>query len=349
MSNKGNGHKKSLLNKTNIALVMTSIFLAALIGSCTENSFKGSTPRKGAVTTPTPTPTPTETPPPEPISDDANPIPEGDITDDGSNDNLNPGDITDDGSFCKETDQWNITLVFDDSGSQSSTDPGQPPLRQLGAQKFIQTFADFLVSHPLKKVNISVVKFASDAETLTKDGIFNLNKGWYDLMTDNRTKIDQAIVTATSNPEGGTRYSPAFNEAIDLMSKIGASVDKETHRNFVVFLTDGAPNLTGLMPPDYPAPTETEEDIHVPVTTLVNNYGVATIIIATGPRLGDDHLYGGQGGISDTKAEQIAQSLALPLLGVKNPTHIGKYRRASTAAEAEASWDNLFNDIVICH
>ncbi len=336
---------------------LLSTLLAFGFTSCQSASFTANSPRKPASADATPKPTPTAEPTPTPEPTSSGTTPPGNITDNGGQNNggttdnggTNDGGITNGEDDCKETNQWNIVLVFDNSGSQLDTDPGPLPLRQLGAQKFVQTFSDYLLKAPQKKVHLSVVKFASDAEILTRDGLLNLNKGWYELTTENRPKIDQAVIDASTNPDGGTRYSPAFLNAVDLMNKKGTSVNEKTHRNFVVFLTDGAPNLTGFMPSGYPAPTETELQIQAPVNILVNTYGAAIIVMATGTRLGDDHLFGGEGGISDTKAEQIAQGLALPAVGITWPTHAGKYRRASTPDEAQASWDLLFNDMMVCH
>lgn len=233
----------------------------------------------------------------------------------------------------KKADNYNIALVFDNSGSQRFTDPQS--VRRDGALTFVDQFSSYVAKNKKARVYMVVTSF----NTQSVRG----QKGWVRLTGDNAADVKTEITNATSNPNGGTAYSPALQDAAAYFDQITKSVPQERTKNYTVFLTDGLPNAaSGMNNMFFPGGlgglgglVEKMEDIPVAVDHLVNDYQVAMVAIASGNAI-------------PPEGEQITQSLAKPQVGVKDKSHVGLYRRAATAEQLKAVWEQLFADIGNC-
>lgn len=255
----------------------------------------------------------------------------GSTADSGSGgDGVNDADASVNGLEIDEclsakADNYNVLLVFDNSGSQNKTDPTY--VRRDGALSFIDKFYDYAKKNPKAAVNIGTLAF--------NNASMRPGNGWLRLRTDDlMNQIKGEIQTATSNPDGATAYSPVLRDGVEFFKTIDTAVEGRS-RNYVVFLTDGQPNAAEF-PAGSPMLVETMTDISDVVTDLTSNYGVAFIAVASGSGL-------------SVEGEQIVQSyLAKPDIGVVAKDHIGMYRRAHDAAELKQVMDSLIADIGSC-
>lgn len=230
--------------------------------------------------------------------------------------------VTIDDCLQKKADNYNILLIFDNSGSQKETDPDA--VRQQGALAFVDQFADYVKRQPKAIVRFGTLGFNTAS--------IRVGQGWLKVQDDQIQQIKDEITAATSDPNGGTAYSPVLKDAATYYAALNDG-DRKI-KNYVVFLTDGLPNaaggggiLGGLV--------EKMEDIPVAIDTLVSTYDVAMIAIAAGPGI-------------PAEGESITQSLAKPAVGSKDPKHVGVYHRARTTDELKQVWDGLFKSIGSC-
>lgn len=235
--------------------------------------------------------------------------------------------ITFDDCLRSKADNYNILLIFDNSGSQNTTDPDA--VRREGALFFVDQFADYVQRNPQAIARFGVFSF--------NQGSRQISKQWLQVGDTQIDQIKADILTATSNPSGGTAYSPVLKEAANFYGQLNDG-DRKI-KNFTVFLTDGLPNAAGL---DgligggiSPVPVERLSDIPVAVDALVNNYNVAMIAIAAGQGI-------------PVEGESTTKNLARPTVGTKDSKHIGIYRRARTPEELKEVWKGLFATIGRC-
>lgn len=205
---------------------------------------------------------------------------DGDDDDDGidgnGNDNNNNSDLDEGGNgadgvpktteecLTYKADQYNIVLVFDNSGSQNETDP--QTIRRTAAINFVNTFEQFKKDNDKTEVNMSAVSFS---DTATKSGWHSLGQG--------TAGIAQDITVATDNPDGRTNYSFPLNAANELL---GTLTQKSRVKNYVVFLTDGEPNA--LTNPGFPGVSESLQDIENARNNLITSHNASIIAIAAG-------------------------------------------------------------------
>ena len=237
---------------------------------------------------------------------------------DGTANAGSPGQIGDNNgtAACKPDttpNSYNIMFIFDKTGSQLVTDPTN--VRRSGALSFLSQFNNYVGKFPAAQVYMSVLAFNTQS--------IHSTNGWMLLNSINSSVIQQEIITATSNPNGATSFSPVLQDAANYFKQVNGLQNAQNGRNYVVFLTDGDPNA------------DTPQAIKDAVDNLVNNYGVAIIAVATGPQV----TAGGA---------QMVQSLALPTAASKFPDHLGRYYRASDATTLDQTWNNLFGSLGGC-
>jgi hypothetical protein len=264
----------------------------------------------------------------------------------GTSDDAGPGNLGDnsellgagaldtiDDCLSKKADHYNILLIFDNSGSQKNTDPNA--VRRDGALLFVDQFAKYVKRQPKAVVRFGVLAFNTAS--------IRVGQGWLKAQDDQIQQIKDEITKATSNPDGGTAYSPVLKDAATYYAAL--SDGNRKIKNYVVFLTDGLPNaadagkpllgggLGGLLGGG--GAVETMADIPPAIDTLVSQYDVAMVAIATGEDI-------------PPEGESITQSLAKPAVGTKDPKHVGVYHRARTTDELKQVWDGLFKSIGSC-
>ncbi len=132
----------------------------------------------------------------------------------------------------KKADNYNIALIFDNSGSQRHTDP--QAVRRDGALSFVDQFSQYVSRNKKARVYMVVLSF----DTKSVRGA----KGWVKLNGANADEVKSEITNATSNPDGGTAYSPVLRDTATFYDQITKAVSQERTKNYVVFLTDGLPN-----------------------------------------------------------------------------------------------------------
>ena len=208
---------------------------------------------------------------------------------------------------------YNIMFIFDKTGSQLVTDPTN--VRRSGALSFLSQFNNYVGKFPAAQVYMGVLAFNTQS--------IHSTNGWMLLNSINSSVIQQEIVTATSNPNGLTSFSPVLQDAANYFKQVNALQNAQSGRNYVVFLTDGDPN------------TDTPKAIKDAVNNLVTNYGVAVIAVATGPQV-------------TAAGEKVVQSLALPTTPTNFPDHVGRYYRAPDASSLDKTWNNLFGSLGGC-
>ena len=217
--------------------------------------------------------------------------------------------------LLKKADRFNISIVFDNSGSTTTTDPAN--VRQQSALQFAKKFVEFVSLNPKADVRISAIKFA---KTTTRGPHV-----WVKLSVSNEQDIAGDIIASTTGSEGGTAYTPAIAESGRLMAEAGANPGDKRQRNYTIFLSDGRPNGSG----------ENKSTVNLLFDPLVNQYGVAVYSIGAGSGLKSDD-------------EQVMQSLAKPTTGIVSPQHVGMYKRGASPAELQNAWDQIFNQIATC-
>jgi hypothetical protein len=223
---------------------------------------------------------------------------------------------------------YNVVLVFDNSGSQTTTDPAA--VRREGANLFIDRFATYVQHNAKAVVRLAVFGF----NTTATPG----RRGWVQLDGRNQADAKDEVLQATSSPAGGTAFSPALRAAAARLASLSAP-QRASARNVVVFLTDGLPNAAAgtTLPGFSPTPAvETMADIPAAVDALVAMQDTAIVAVASGaavPALG----------------ETIAKSLAKPVVNPGDPSLVGAYHRAATPDALRQVWDALLQDIGGCH
>ena len=301
----------------NIHLVGITVLSLGFTLSCSSSSFKGSSGTKdGGNLDGGPSKNPAANDGGSGASDIAA---NGSGSGSGSSDSgANGNGITSDSGdhTCKPntiSNNYNIMFVFDNTGSQLTTDPTN--VRRSGALSFLDQFNTYVGKFPAAQVYMGVLSFNTKS--------IHSTNGWMLLNTINSSVIKQEIVTATTNPNGLTSFSPVLKDAATFFAQVNALPGGQNSRNYLVFLTDGDPNL------------DTPAAINSAVADLVNNYGVAMIALATGPQV--------------TKAgENLVQALALPTTPGKFPDHMGRYYRAPDAPTLEKTWKDLFGTLGGC-
>lgn len=239
----------------------------------------------------------------------------GNITDGSGNAGslAQTGDST---AACKpdsNPNSYNIMFIFDKTGSQLATDPTN--VRRSGALSFLNQFNNYVGKFPSAQVYMGVLAFNTQS--------IHSTNGWMLLNSINASVIQQEIVTATSNPNGLTSFSPVLQDAANYFKQVNALQNAQSGRNYIVFLTDGDPNA------------DTPQAITDAVNNLVTNYGVAVIAVATGPDV-------------TAAGARVVQSLALPAAATKFPDHVGRYYRAPDASTLDKTWNNLFGSLGGC-
>lgn len=229
-----------------------------------------------------------------------------------------------------KADDYNILMIFDNSGSQEATDPEN--IRREGAISFVDQFAEYARRNPNAVVRFGVLSFNEDS--------VRIGDSWLKVQNNQILPIKQQIIQATTNPAGGTAYSPVLRDATTFF---GALSDEDRKvKNYVVFLTDGLPNAAGIdslvgitnaAGPD--DAVEKMADIPIAVDNLVKQYNVAVIAIAAGPGI-------------PAAGEHITRSLAQPKQGINAPDHIGMYFRATTPHDLKDVWESLMTSIGSC-
>jgi hypothetical protein len=234
---------------------------------------------------------------------------------DGGNGGGGAGSI-DEAKRClaDKADSYNIVMVFDNSGSQMKTDPGA--VRQTAAHNFIEKFNDFTEDYGDVNVHMAAVSFESVA---TSGKWRSLKKGADGIMDD--------VTDATSNPRGGTSYSPALNAATELF---GLKDDADRIKNIMIFMTDGEPNalhakMFGL-PKGFPGLNESMEDIDDARKELIDAYDTSIIAIASGTGIRPEGI-------------EVVEIMATD----------DQFYRATDGDELNKVWDDLFLKLGDCN
>jgi hypothetical protein len=233
-----------------------------------------------------------------------------------------------DDCLVKKADNYNINLIFDNSGSQMRIDPNL--VRRDGAISFVDQFSKFVSRNKKSRVYISVLSFNTNS--------IRGNHAWVKLTGTNSDTVKNEIIKATDRPGGGTAYSPVLRDAASYFTELKKSVTSSKAKNYVIFLTDGLPNAAhGMGGPFFPGAGggEKMEDIPKAIDVLVNDHDVAVIAIASGDGIPPD-------------GEHITQSLAKPTVGKKDKNHLGIYKRARTTDDLNDVWKSLFASIGKC-
>ncbi len=252
----------------------------------------------------------------QPVEDndfDANPV-----------DNDNDFDQTDPPTSVDECLEYkakiyNIVLIFDNSGSQKETDPQN--IRRTAAINFVNAFRDFQQGHVETKINMSSISFSGIA----------IKGSWVDL-SYGVDGIIQQINMHTSSPGGNTIYSGPLKAAHELLQQ--KSGQPKT-RNYVIFLTDGGPTISGAR--RYSG--DSFQSIEQARNTLITNNNASIISIAAGSQI-------------ENEAADIVRKLSdLPSQssqGFEESKYEGQYYRAQSGNELNQVWDDLFKKIGTC-
>jgi hypothetical protein len=259
-------------------------------------------------------------------------------TDEGGVDNDNDSDLGNiseevqfDECLVKKADNYNINLIFDNSGSQKKNDPNG--VRRDGAINFVEQFSKFAKRNKKSRVYFSVLSFNTKS--------IRGGQAWVKLTGDNAESIKSEITQATNNPNGGTAYSPVLRDAAMYFTELKKSVSSQKAKNYVVFLTDGLPNAASSINSIFfpqgsiGGTVETMEDIPKAIDALVNQHEVAIVAIASGDGI-------------PSQGENITQSLAKPTTGKTDKSHVGIYKRARTTDDLKDVWKSLFGAIGNC-
>lgn len=288
--------------------VLSAMTVFALTVACESSQFTGQTGRV------TPKPTPAVTPPPQQMQS-----------------------TVDFDCMAKKANTYNITLVLDNSGSQKENDPNK--VRRAAAIRFVERFVDFSQTEQGVVVRFSVIGFNTQ--------VFSSNigsNGWVDLNKSTAGIVEDAITKATDNPEGGTLYTPVLNEAQRLMQSLPAPTNDKT-RNYVVFLTDGLPNMSSGVDSIINLPggkLDTRDAILGAVNNLVKQSNAAMITIGAGQDVVDSGLTGSGDAL-------ILSEMALPTTNAAHPDQVGIFLKAKSADDLQSVWDKLFAHVAQCY
>jgi hypothetical protein len=214
---------------------------------------------------------------------------------------------------------YNIVLVFDNSGSQLDTDPQS--IRRTAAMNFVSTFQNFQQGHVDTQVNMASIGFNDRA----------VSGAWHDLASGTNG-ITQDISIHTSNPDGRTSYSYPLNAASQLLQQ---KIGQPFTRNYVIFLTDGAPNAADSVI----RANESLNDIEQARNKLIVNFNASIISIAAGSQ------------IEGTGVDMVKKLSQLPSQGgggFDEGKYEGQYYRAQNGTELNQVWDDLFEKIGTC-
>jgi hypothetical protein len=227
------------------------------------------------------------------------------------------------GCLAQKADQYNVVLVLDASASQSDTDPTN--LRIAGADLFVDRMAGFAARHPEIQVNAATVTFNFGAQ---------VGSGWNRIVPPTAFAIEQEIGFMASALQPATHFIPALDAAAGLLQQRGASPMNRRQRNFVVFLTDGEPNLVGSPDGDL-AGGETIPGIYGRVAQLTQAFGAAMIAVGSGMGL-------------SFEGEQVLAGMAMPAQPIVSPSHVGRYIRVATPFDMMRLGDILFDAVSRC-
>ncbi len=297
--------EKPVETKPSTLMTRSLICLAAAshAAGCSSTSFGGKSPTTNHPISQSqdaaPAPAPAATPP---ATDTAAATPPAPATDLGT-------------GTCTEATalDYNIMFIFDKTGSQLTTDPTL--VRRTGALQFLAQLTTYVAGNPKASVYSSVLAFNTES--------IRASSGWLLVNSTNAPTITQQIMLATSSPEGATAYSPVLRDASSFFDQVNSLPNAAKARNYIVFLTDGLPNV------------DTQASIDAAVDTLVNKQNVAIIAVGAGPDVTAD-------------GESAVKSLALPTQPSKFPDHVGQYFRAATDVDFSTVWSKLFTKIGGC-
>ena len=118
---------------------------------------------------------------------------------------------------------------------------------------------------------------------------------------------------------------------------MGAKKGTVSQRNFVIFLSDGEPNMsTTLQPVQITAnPQALKTAILANVNKIVSDFDAAMITIASGTQISPAGI-------------EVINSMALPTVGTPYPEHTGKYIRVDSEAAFETLSKTLGTAISDC-
>lgn len=150
----------------------------------------------------------------------------------------------------------NIVLVFDNSGSQSSSDLQSMRSGAAGLLSELSALASQINSPFIPFV--SVVRF-SDSATIGANRWVNMKTNSGGATTD--------VNAATADDGGNTHYAQALARVGDLFREKQASISKKNQRNFVVFLSDGEPDDDSAVRSAAQSVTDQAGAVHITVGT----------------------------------------------------------------------------------
>jgi uncharacterized protein YegL len=208
---------------------------------------------------------------------------------------------------------FNIILIFDNSGSQLTTDP--LAIRRTAGLNFVTLFKEYKKSHPTADINMSVISF-NTAPTRAASGWVAVAHAVPPIAS-----LANDIVVATSNSNGNTVYSNTLTLAAAMFSELGPA-RISNHRNYVIFLTDGSPQ-------------ESTPGILAAVQNLVSGYQAAFVTVLAGTK-------------HSSTAESLVSSMALPTTDPSGRKHVGIYKRATKAEDLQGVFTDVFSTISTC-
>ncbi|MEZ4743142.1 MAG: VWA domain-containing protein [Bdellovibrionota bacterium] len=214
-----------------------------------------------------------------------------------------------------------VNVIFDNSGSQLWNDPTN--IRGNSAKLFLSRLSEVKSKIPSANFYVSNIQFSSDAVPGSL--------GWSQVDTGSLSSLYQEVEDLTQNPGGGTIYSKALELSHQHFSQLSPWSD--TERNYVVFMTDGQPNVQEI----YTAFNRGEnlENVEKSVNALLDDHNVAIFGVATGESL-------------PVWAEDLVEKMSLPKNNSKTKDHIGHYVRAKNDMDFRIVWDDIFEEISKC-
>jgi len=229
--------------------------------------------------------------------------------------------------LAKKAGEYNIVILVDTSNSQRTTDPNL--LRVKAGTAFIKDLAQYAKLQPGMSIEVGIAGFAG-VSTLGAHGALDVGKvGSEDL------SADLAALNVTLGP--GTNFEAGLNNAVALFTRMGAKKGTVSQRNFVIFLSDGEPNMsTTLQPVQITAnPQALKTAILANVNKIVSDFDAAMITIASGTQISPAGI-------------EVINSMALPTVGTPYPEHTGKYIRVDSEAAFETLSKTLGTAISDC-
>ncbi len=212
-------------------------------------------------------------------------------------------------------EEINVVLVLDNSGSQEDTDP--TGVRRLASLEFAAKLDSVAKSNPKLKVSVSTISFARNVE-FTSNRWVRLGDG------AGLGRVSADINQATGPTRNGTYYAPALRAASQLLGEIGTDSAKKSHRNFVLFMTDGKPNGA-----------EQSSERQTELGNLTGRFDAAIIGVASGT------------GIDGEQVPEV-EALAKPVSNPLKPKHVGQYIRARSGDDVTRAFQQAFDRISNC-